>query len=313
MRRVEALSFSSLLLCVGLACPTLVAAQSARAAHVVGLFVDQPAILVARDRALVPSVPDGAVTVCSHVSGACRPIRAARPCSGSTCPAAGAVYLEIDGPLADVSDYPTDRDGMSREAAAIASDPRVSSLYGALPQPPPATPPPTLHLRDEDWRFELAIGGGVGARPEAGFAVGSFFAQIGWGIGVDWDDEEILAVLFGNVLGADLRVRVLSGVLGASFDQLSVMVGGGARTLWAPRRERFRIGAGYLSLVPEVGVITHPQLDPAMYFGWSFPFAVALDGQLGIELRAWVYAIDDWIEGDEVAWMAGVDAELLVF
>ena len=54
---------------------TVARAESPRAAHVVGLFVDQPALLVGGDRAFVPALPDGAVTVCSYTSGACAPIR----------------------------------------------------------------------------------------------------------------------------------------------------------------------------------------------------------------------------------------------
>lgn len=294
------------------ASPRLAEAQSARAAHVVGLFVDQPAVLVSRSRALIAAMPDGAVTVCAYATGVCRPIRAARPCSEIGCPSGGLV-VDLDGTVSDVSDYPTDRDGLAREAQAIASDTNVRALYGYLPQPPPPTPPPTFHLRDEEWRFEGALGGGVGVRPESSVVVASLYGSFGWGVGVDWDDEDILQILFGNVLGADVHLRVLPSAQGGSPDQLSIQVGLAPRTLWAPEREPIRIGAGYLSLIPEVGVITHPTLAPAMYFGWTYPVSFALDPHVGVELRAWLYAVDDWIEGDEVAWLMGVDAAVLVF
>ncbi len=290
--------------------PSLARAETERAAHVVGLFVDQPAVLLSRDRALVTSMPDGAVSVCAYASGVCRPIRAARPCA-SECN--GGVVIELDGAAHDVSDFPSDRDGIARESQSIATDERVRALYGHLRQPPAPTPPPSFYIAEDEWRFEGAIGGGVALRPELSVAVGSIFASLGWGTGVDWDGEDVLHALFGNVIGADLRLRVLPSVLGTSFEQLSVQVGIGPRALWAPRREPFRIGAGYFSILPEIGVITRPDRDASFYFGWTYPVSFAFDAHVGAEVRAWAYLVDDWVEGDDVGWLVGVDAALLVF
>ncbi len=294
--------------------PAAAHAQSSRAAHAVGLFVDQPAILTGSDRAFLPQAPEGAVTVCAHASGACRPIRSVEPCQPEICPGSG-VLVRLDGSLPDVGDYPTDRDGMQREWNAIAADPRVASLLGALRQPPPPQPsrPPTFHLDDGQWRFELTVGGGAGYRPEVDVGMGSLAASFGVRFGYDWDDEEILEALFGNSLGVDVRARVLPSVLGTSFEDLSVAVGIAAHTTFAPDHELFRFGAGYFTVIPELGVITRPDLDPAFYFGWSFPLSFALDTHVGLEARAWVWAVDDWIEGDEVGWVLGLDAALVLF
>lgn len=310
--RASAAAAATLLAVSLFAAPTL--AQSARAAHAVGLFVDQPALLVSGDRAFLPQAIEGAVTVCSHASGACRPIRSVEPCQGQSCPGTG-VLAHLEGSIADVGDYPTDRDGMMREWNAVAADPHVAPLLGHLRQPPPPEPsrPTTFHLDEDDWRFEVAVGGGVGYRPEVDVGMGSLTASFGVRFGCDWENEEILQVLFGSSLGVDLRARVLPSVLGGPFEQLTVAVGVAAHTTFAPEREVFRFGAGYFSILPELGVVTRPDLDAAFYFGWSFPFSVALDPHVGLEARAWVWAVDDWIEGDEVGWVMGLDAALVLF
>jgi hypothetical protein len=290
-------------------------AQSPRAAHVVGLFVDQPALLVASDRAFVPSLPDGAVTVCSYESGACAPIRSAEPCSGAACPSGGTL-LRLERSLGGVGDLPTDRDGLIHLHGELSHDPRVSSLVRWIAQPPPPPtpgPPPTFHLDEDDWHFVVGLGGGVGTHLGTGAATGSMYGSLAFGIGMTWDREEVLQVLFGTALGAELRVRLLPAIDGGAFEQASVLVGFAPHSIWAPEREAFSVGAGYFSLLPEVGVITHPTLAPALYFGWSYPIAFALDTHVGLEVRPFAYIVDDWVEGDDVAWILGADVNLLGF
>lgn len=308
-----------LLLAAPLAVFALVAspasAQSPRAARAVGLFVERPALLVRGDRAFVAEAPDGVVSVCAHGSGICRAIERTEPCEAARCPGVG-VLLHLAGAVAEVGDYPTDREGVERELSAVASDPRIASLAGSLtrpPPPPPPGPPPTFHLRNGQWRFEGSFGGGVAGRGEGGLVLGTLFASLGMRVGFDWDHEEALEVLFGSSLGADVRVRVLPSVLGGPFEQASVAVGLGPSATFAPQGEVWRFGAGYFTVLPELGVITRPDLDPAFYFGWSFPFSIALDAHVGIEARAWAWVVDDWVEGDDVGFVGGIDANLLFF
>jgi hypothetical protein len=288
------------------------AAQSRRAARAVGLFVERPALLVRHDRAFVAEAPEGIVSVCAQDSGACRGIERQEPCRADRCPGSG-VLLHLAGDLGDVGDYPTDRDGIEREWNAVAADPRIASLASALTRPGPPPPPPSFHLRNGQWRFEGALGGGAAVRGEGAIALGTFFGALGMRVGYDWDREEALEILFGSSVGADVRVRVLPSVLGGPFEQASVAVGFGPSATFAPAGEPWRLGAGYFSVLPELGVITRPDLDPAFYFGWSFPFSVALDTHVGIETRLWAWIVDDWVEGDDVGFVGGIDASLLFF
>ncbi|MBX7195583.1 MAG: hypothetical protein K1X94_26235 [Sandaracinaceae bacterium] len=296
-----------------LGCPVISHAQEAsRAAHALGVFADSPAILVADDRAYVPAMPEGSVSVCSYASGQCAPIHHAEACSGERCPSGGLI-LHLERSVASVGELPTDRDGLARMHDAVRADRRIAMLDGYLPQPAPPAPPPSLHLHEGDWRFEVTLGGGIGLRPETTVGLPSIFAALAFHVGFEWDNEEILQLLFGNVLGGELRVRVLPGMLGTSFDQLSVMVGASLSARWGEAREPLRVGAFYFSLLPELGVITHPTLPPAFYFGWSYPVSLAVDSHVGLELRPWFYVVDDWVEGDDAAYLLGIDLDVVLF
>jgi hypothetical protein len=148
---------------------------------------------------------------------------------------------------------------------------------------------------------------------DSGPATGSLYGSLVFAIGMTWDREEVLQVLFGTALGAELRVRMLPSIEGGAFEQAAVLVGFAPHAIWAPERELFSLGAGYFSLLPEVGVITHPTLPTAFYFGWSYPIGFALDAHVGLEVRPFAYIVDDWVEGDEVGWLVGADVDLLVF
>ena len=305
----------AVLLCLVVASSTEARAQSPRAAHVVGLFVDQPALLVGGDRALVPALPEGALTVCAYASGVCAPIRSAEPCSGSACPSGGMI-LRLESSPASVGDLPTDRAGLEHEHAELAGDPHVSQLRGWIAQPPPPPtpgPPPTFHLDEEDWRFEVTLGGGLGDRADTGVVTASLYGSLAFGFGISWDREDVLQALFGSVIGAEVRVRMLPSIESGAFEQAAVLVGFAPHTIWAPRGERFSLGAGYFSLLPEVGVVTHPSLPAAFYFGCTYPIAVALDAHVGLEIRPFVYMVDDWVEGDDSGWLAGVDLNAILF
>lgn len=303
--RNEHLALSVLTSLALLAAPSLGAAQApSRAARILALSSDSVGVVVARDRVFVPDPNLRALSACA--AARCAPVRTIVSCSVPQCPGSG-VLLTLEAPIADVSDLPTDRDGFNRAMNDLRADPALSGIawsfgYHPDPTPSPSGPPRWIEPgRTERIAWELGaygVGGVLGATG-LGFSGG----EVSGGFRFTWDahgeEDDFLAIIFGDVLGADLRVRALSLLPTQGPTSWAVTVGIAPAMGYANDHEIFRLPTFYSILLPEVGVALRETSDPAIYAGWSLPVTFLLEEHLGVEARATVLIIDDWIPGDD--------------
>jgi hypothetical protein len=282
------------------------AQEPSRSARVLSLLSgDAVGVLVARDRAFVPDSGTQALSVCAGAR--CAPVASSEACAVPRCPGSG-VLLALAAPIADVSDLPTDRDGFNRAMNVLRGDPALASIAWSFgthpdPEPPPAEPPYWLTPRRiEQVVWELAgygIGGVLGSSG-VGFAGG----EVSGGFRFTWDphgeDDDFLAIIFGDVLGIDVRVRALELMPVQGSSTWSMTLGLAPAMGYAPHHEIFRLPTFYSVLLPEIGVALREGYDASWYAGWSLPVTVLVAEHLGIEGRASVLIVDDWIPGDDV-------------
>lgn len=316
---LDARSTASLALVLAFAtAPAAASAQSPRAARVLTLLSgDSPGVLVARDRVFVP---DTSLRVLSACAGArCAPVASATQCSVPQCPGSGALFV-LDAPIGDVSDLPTDRDGFEREVGALRADPSLSAIawsFGTHPDPPPSPPEPARWVtsaRRDVVSWELGAGAFGGVLAPVGIA--GLGGEVSGGFRFTWEthgeDDEIVAIMFGNVIGLDLRVRALALVPLQGPEEWALTIGLAPGMGIAPGGEPFRLPAVYSLFVPEVGVALRTNRDAIWYAGWSLPLTILVDGHVGIDARASVLLMDDWAAGDDVEAFFGLGVGLVL-
>jgi len=303
--RNERLLLPALALALVSFAPRAAAQASPRAARALSLVGDAVGVVVTHDRVFLADPSVQALSVCA--GNRCAPVRTSESCAAPRCPGSG-VLLTLEAPISDVSDFPTDRDGFNRAVDALRSDPALAAIAWAFtahpdPMPPPAGPVRWITpSRVERFGWELAaygIGGVLGAT-----GVGFAGAEVSGGFRFTWDprgsDDDFLALLFGDVLGLDLRVRALDLMPTQSASSWSVTVGLAPAMGYGTRSDAIRLPTFYSCLLPEVGVALRESRDATWYLGWSLPVTFLLDEHLGIEARASVLIVDDWIAGDDV-------------
>jgi hypothetical protein len=295
----------ALVLSTGLALgPARAGAQApSRAARVLTLAGDGVGVLVARDRVFVPDAA-GALSVCS--GSRCAPVRSTETCTVPRCPGTGTL-LVLESAIADVSDMPTDRDGFNRVVGEWRSDPALAGIawsFGTHPDPMPQPSGPVRWVERPridhfDWQLDaLGIGGVLASN---GLAVtggeASFGFRFMWEAHDDGDD--FLGIVFGNVLGLDLRVRAMALVPTQGPESWATTIGIAPAMGYGLDHEIFLLPAVYSVFVPEFGVALREARDAVWYAGWSLPIAFLIDAHTAIEARASVMLIDDWIPGDD--------------
>lgn len=282
--------------------PSLAHAQShPRAARALFLLSpESPVILVGRDRAWLPATrPDEPLTICAGAR--CRPVRAIEACDAPRCPGSGRLAI-TEGTVADVGDYPTDRDGFHRERDALSTDAALASLVPYLQSHPSPAPTPARWnpSQTEQLRWELAafVGGAMLAH-EGSAAVHTMLAGgVHFLSGMRESDGPAGFVLPASI-GFELHLHALPGRLDRQDDEAILAIG------LAPSM-RFTIDGvlrlpGFLSLVvPEIGAIGGTDRPVAMYLSWSLPVDLLIDEHVALSARAAVMMIDDWVDGDAV-------------
>jgi hypothetical protein len=281
---------------------------SPRRAHTMYLLdAATPAVLVGSDRAWIPPGVAIPLAICGP---ACHPIRETRECTTPECPGQGTLLIASER-IADVPDFPRDRVGWNRERVLLMADAELSAVgwaFGAHPEPPPSPPRPAYFLRPRDERlgWELHVEGGGGVLTTASVGVATLSASVG--LRFQPDIDEPLDVMYGNVHGADLRVTVVPGITGQRADDLAVLVGISPAFAFAFANDRIRIPPAFAFLIPELGLAVSTTRPVTYYFSWHLEAAVLLEEHVGLDVRADLTLIDEWVPGDDVEVMLSLGA-----
>jgi hypothetical protein len=290
-----------------LSAPLSASAQApARVGRVLSLLAgDAVGVLVSRDRVFVADAGVQALSVCA--GSRCAPVASVESCVVPRCPGSG-MLLSLAAPIADVSDLPTDRDGFNRAMNELRAEPGLAPIawsFGVHPDPQPSPPQPPRwitpqRLANVAWEIGAYGLGGVLGNTGVAFTGG----EVSGGFRFTWDprgdDDEFLAILLGDTLGADIRVRTLALLPVQGGSTWSVTLGLAPAMGYVTHDEVFRLPTFYSCLLPEVGVALREGYDAAWYAGWSLPITFLLAEHIGIEARASVMLVDDWIKGDDV-------------
>ncbi len=266
------------------------------------LSADSVGVLVARDRVFIADPSLAPLSVCA--GSRCAPVRASEVCGAPRCPGAG-MLLTLERPIADVSELPTDREGFNRAMDTLRSDPALALIawsFGVHPDPPPEPAHWVTRSRTDRVAWELGAYGVGGVLGATGVALAG--GEVSGGFRFTWDprttDDDFLAIVFGNVLGLDLRVRVLELLPMQGASSWSATVGLAPAMGYGTAHESFRLPTFYSILLPEVGIALRESRDPTWYAGWSLPVTFLLDEHVGIEARASVMLVDEWIPGHDL-------------
>jgi len=294
--------FASLFTLLSLAPLTVTAQAPSRAVRVLSLLSpDVTGVLVTRDRVFVTDASMHPLSVCAGAR--CAAVVSSDTCAPPRCPGS-ATLLVLEHPIADVSDLPTDRVGFNHAMDVLRSDPALASIswsFGTHPDPAPAPPRWITRGRTDSFVWELgatAVGGVLAAT-----GVTLTGGEVSGGFRFTWDarrDDEVLGMIFGTVIGADIRVRSLALFPSQSPTSWTVTIGIAPAMTYASRDDVFRVPTFYSILIPEFGVALREGRDPVWYAGWSLPFTFLIDEHLGFEARASALVVDDWIPGDDV-------------
>lgn len=267
-----------------------------------------PAVLVARTRAWIPSGVAVPLSVCAP---SCQPVIETRSCAPPECPGEGTLLVTRE-PIADVGDYPQDRAGFERERTRLLADPELASIawaFGTHPEPPPP-PPSALRFvpRSHHWiGWELHVGGALGGLVDASMPVGTLSASFGPRF-MPHDFDEPLDVMYGNVHGVEARGTLVYGLDGQHPDDLMVLVGLAPAFGYAFPDERIRIPSAFAFLVPEVGAAVSTWHTATYYWAWHLDGALLLDEHVGVDLRADLVLLADWVAPDTLATMLTLGA-----
>lgn len=287
------------------------AQASPRQARVLALTTESAGVLVRSQRVFAPDL--GAAPLSACAGHRCAPVISVRDCTVPECPGSGHL-LELEHAIADVGDFPTDRQHFEQEVAALRSDPGLASIawiFGQHPETasssygaPVATEPlawMSLSRREHyGWEIGALASGAVLASSGIGLAGGE--ASVGFRY--TWvprhSDDEIFALLVGDVLGADLRAHALASFPSQAPVGWDVLIGIAPALAYATTHDTFRLPTFYGVLLPELGLALREGFDPTWYAAWSVPVDLLVDEHLGLEARATALLVDDWIPGDDV-------------
>lgn len=293
------------------------AQASPRVATVSTLFGgDQPAVLVGGDRAWVPTLTTQVpLRLCA--GGHCDAVRRVEQCAVPRCPGDGSLAI-AEHPIFPVADYPTDRVGFSRERTLLSSEPALAALVALMREHPEGTPPPPVHIDLEwldehflGWRVEVGANAALGfVAPGGGAVGGEARTALRYSWKPDGGDEDFLAIMFGNAFGPELTVRGLDLPGGNGGSAFSLGVDFAAS--YTARHWSVRAPGVYSTLVPELGVIFRDGYQPAFYMGWSAPVSVLVDPRIALEVRVSGLMVDDWVAGDDVAFLGLLTAGLVI-
>ncbi len=313
-----ALSFSLALtaLCLTLAARPSLALAQPRAASVLLGMDRSPAVLLDGDRAWIAGAEHDALPSALCTELMCRPVVRAEACVTPRCPGPGRMVFTSER-IADVPRWPEDRAGFETAQAALYGEPSLAPLTHLFlphPEPPPAPPRPARfsHGREDRWRLELLMGGGIAtglvhiSQPmwQLDLSIGFRFVPGGMEDGLD--------VIYGNQFGFEARVHVLGNVTGQRDDDLAIFMGLGPGFSFVLEDEAIRIPPAMTWIVPEFGVVVRTdRVPPAAYAAWSLPIAFLIDEHVGVEARASIFLIDDWYPGDDAEVLASLSAQLL--
>lgn len=278
------------------------AQEPSRAARLVTLLAgDAVGVLVARDRIFTPDANVAALSACGT---RCAPVRSVVSCSVPQCPGSGVLFT-TEAPIADVGDLPTDRSGFNHAMDLLRGDPALATIawsFGYHPDPAPEPPRWIRSARPDGFGWELGALGITGVLATTGVAFAG--GELSGGFRFTWaphgSDDEFLAIVLGDVLGLDVRVRALALLPDQAAQSWGVTIGLAPATGYASDSEVFRLPTLYSVLLPEVGVALRENHDAAWYAGWSLPVTFLLDEHLGAEARASMMIVDDWIAGDDI-------------
>lgn len=272
---------------------------------------ESPAVLIASDRAWVPStVAEQPLSICAGAR--CRPVLRVEACQTPRCPGPGRIATTA-GSVADVGGYPDDAAGFEREREALLRDPALALLASSLGTMPPS--PPLRWMRgsgDEELGFEISLAAGPALLAYAGIPTMDVVVGGGIRLMLDWRADELGAFLLGSVFGGDLRVHVIPNAHGRTLDDFAVAVGIAPVILAAPRHEVFRFPSVWGVMIPELGGILRGGDDVVGYAAWNLPFSLLLDDHAALEARATVMLIDDWVEGDDVETLLSASLALVL-
>lgn len=289
-------------LCLALsffALPTSALAQ--RAGRVLFGLDEAPAVFLGPDRAWILEGGEAPRIVCSAVM--CRPVVEVAACTAPQCPGAG-LMVRASEPIADVSDFPTDREGFAEAQRLLYGEPSLAPMTPSFlphPSPPPPPPRPAAYAYDgEFWHFELALGGGIGTGlVHISQPMWQTDATFGIRLRPNWGGsrDEGLDVIWGTELGVEVRAHVIGNITGQHETDLAVFVGLGPA--FGYTEGALRIPAAFSWIVPEYGfVVRTDRVPPSWYAGWSVPVTWLLDPHLAIEARVNVLVIGEWYSDD---------------
>jgi hypothetical protein len=294
-------------------------AQTPRVAVALHGLERAPAVLIAPDRAWVAPTTAQPTIVCT--AALCRPVVRVEECTTPRCPGAGLLVHAAER-VADVSDWPTDYEGYTRELDVLRVTPELAPLFAYFTAHPssPAPPSPPWPARfsasgEEWWHLELTALGGV-ATGLVHISEPMWHAQLE--LGITFRPQEVpdegLDVIYGTQLGAELRAHVIGNVSGQRPDDLAIFVGVAPIFAFVDYDDVFRIPPAFSWIAPEVGLVvrTDGRAQPSWYVGWSLPASVLLDSHLGIEARTSLLFIDDWYSGDDAEVLVTLDVGLVL-
>ena len=117
----------------------------------------------------------------------------------------------------------------------------------------------------------------------------------------DGSDDDFIALMFGNTFGPELTLRGFA-LPGANQSQ-AFMFGVDLATGYTARHWSVRAPAIYATLLPELGVVVRNGMPTSFYLGFSIPFSVLVDPRVALEVRMTGLIIDDWVPGDDIAFV----------
>lgn len=277
---------------------------SPRRAHTLSLTeAPSAAVLVGASRAWIPSGVAVPLSVCG---ASCHPVVETRACEAPECPGTGTLLITGER-IADVGDFPRDRDGWNAERMRLAADPELASIAWALgthPDPPPPPPRPLRFLRSPHptLGWELHVEGAIGAIVENGTPIGTVSASVGPRF-MPHDIDEPLDVMYGNIHGLDAHATLAYGLDGQHPDDYLVLVGLAPAFGYALPDERVRLPSAFAFLAPELGAALSSSRAPTYYFAWHLEGALLVDEHVGVDVRGDLVILADWNAPDTFATM----------
>jgi hypothetical protein len=270
-----------------------------RRARSMALDQDRPAVLLEDDVAW--QTDHVAVSVCS--SSRCAAVVEREECNAPECPGHG-YRMVLDGPVADVSDWPTGQSGFEEELDAMRTDAALSQLAGYF-----ATHPDVHYDGDDEEGLFLhlsvlgsagSIGAGGGALIGATSAVGLDLLVRGEEPYGSASSELWETFVFGDANRLVVRGTYLTGLPEQGLGFVG-MVGGALEFENRVEGTAWGVPTVLSMMLPEVGASFREGASTGFYARWHLPVRLYLSKSAGAEIRLSAGAIervdDQGIEG----------------